>query len=77
MNIVEVVLSEPIHILTQARIDSLKQSIGLLLKSSAKGETLDESVESSIHVDILAILPQRHSSKRSSIKYRTMCIPEP
>ena len=62
LNIVEAVLNEQIHILTQTRIDSLTQSIGLLLRMSAKGET-DENVESPIHVHILGIIPQRHSSK--------------
>lgn len=61
LNVVEAVLNEQIHTLTQTRIDSLKQSIGLLLRSSAKGET-DENAESPIHVNILDILSQRHSS---------------
>ena len=67
LNVVEVVLNEQIHTLTQTRIDSLKQSISLLLRHSAKGET-DENSESPIHINILAIRPQRHSSKLKSLR---------
>ena len=60
LNIVEAVLNEKIGTLTQTRVDSMKQSIGLLLRSSAKNE-IGENVESPIHVNIIDIFPQRHS----------------
>ena len=57
----EAVLNKQIGTLTETRIDSLKQSIGLLLRSFAKTE-IDENVESPIHVNIIDIFPQRHTS---------------
>ena len=63
LNIVEAVLNEKIGTLTKARIDSLKQSIGLLLRSSAKKETEDINVEPPLQVKIIEIFPQRHTGK--------------
>ena len=65
LNVVEAVLNEKMSTLTQSRLDSLTQKIGLLLRSSAKTE-IDDSVESPIHVKVFEIFPQRHTGTKKS-----------
>lgn len=71
LNVVEAVLNEKMSTLTQSRLDSLTQKIGLLLRSSAKTE-IDDSVESPIHVKVFEIFPQRHTGTKKIIYFNSI-----